>query len=453
MSDLKTGVQAQEPAAENNSPRPQLQFLDVDRLQVFPQARGVAFEDLDVADLVDSVRAHGVEQPLIVCPIDKDPEGFAVICGHRRLKAAIETGAATVPVLIREDLQFGQSESAEPIQRLQIEENLHRQQLTPLQEAQAIKGYMKTHNLSVSATAKNLALSRPFVQDAIKIAELEKLASGGARRLAPPDSKGKDPKDIFAGLSKSHLLLLANNRKESCFDQLLARCQRGDSVRALRRFLEATGKAAKKKSKPLQTVRVYSATLFNGQARIAATLEAEDAFLASEAAVDAEIRQEAQTATQDMMDALIQAVVALPAESAATAGETQSPNPTGETGRDPAVVEPTDNPPKGLRPAPEGWETMSTEHLVALAAPPVEATHAYWHQIKDSFQDTIAPVAFKAEMEDMAVLGEFANLILLGMRDHRHVSWYNANIRAKIGAKTRGRRPFFPIDTRRLNHA
>jgi len=447
MSDLKTGVQAQEPAAENNSPRPQLQFLDVDRLQVFPQARGVAFEDLDVADLVDSVRAHGVEQPLIVCAIDKEPEAFAVICGHRRLKAAIETGAATVPVLIREDLQFGQSESAEPIQRLQIEENLHRQQLTPLQEAQAIQSYMKTHNLSTRAAARNLGMSRSLVQDCVKIAVLANQAGKVATRVATPGTD-RTLADILAPLPKKILLILAKNRNATFFPKLLERGQRGDSVRSMERYIRSLNQTDEATPKTFETVRAFSASFLHRQARLVAKLEVAPALLAGEVQPDDDALRETEPKARDMMGAIVEAIGALVSDSPEKP-ESQKP----KMERADASTEPTDNPNKGLRPAPEGWETLTTEHLVALAAPPAEATHAYWHQIKDSFQDTIAPVAFKAEMEDMAVLGEFANLILLGMRDHRHVSWYNANIRAKIGAKTRGRRPFFPIDTRRLDHA
>ena len=158
--------------------------VSIQNLKTFPQTRGVALEDLDITDLQESVRENGIHQPLLVCEIDGEPGTWAVICGHRRLKAAMACRLAQVPVLIRKDVVYGQESFRQQIDTIQIEENLQRQDLNAAQEARAIQQYKTRHKLNNVQLARKLGIPRPTVQDSLRISNF---VNGlmGANYLAP----------------------------------------------------------------------------------------------------------------------------------------------------------------------------------------------------------------------------------------------------------------------------
>ncbi len=446
---------------------PQLHLVTVSQLKTFPQTRGVAFEDLDVADLIPSVEAHGVEQPLTVCGIKGEPDCYGVICGHRRLKAAQKTGQSHVPVLIRRNLFFGQKACREPIQRLQIEENLHHQRLTPIQEALAIQGYLQEHQLSEKETARNLGLPRTNVRECLKIARLVSEGGGGGRP-SPLDPHEQNSRDNLEGLSKSLLLLLAEHREAPIFPKLLARCRQGHSVRALQRYASAGGRQTKnKKPKPFLTVRRLTATLWDGQARVTAKVEAADAFLRSDAPLDPKCLQRNESSIREWLDVLKHAIAAiapnasmgstdhnanqaeadLPAPTVIEPWDTDGPSEGDLAAATPSANRPRKKPMKPSRPPGEASAGSYVAELMARADPPSEAARRYWAEVLDNLRKPpMSDWEYQVYLKSSEAVGEIGDTVLVALGGRTSCMWARKVCGDLLAELTQGKRPIELID-------
>jgi ParB family chromosome partitioning protein len=113
-------------------------------------------------ELVDSIRVHGILEPLIVTPT---ASGYELIVGHRRLAAATLAGLATVPAIVR---------SATAQQKLEIAlvENLQRHALNPLEEARAFQRLATEFDLTHAAIARQVGRSRAAVTNTVRLLQL-----------------------------------------------------------------------------------------------------------------------------------------------------------------------------------------------------------------------------------------------------------------------------------------
>lgn len=158
--------------------------IDIDMLQPNPlQPRGLITPD-SLIELVDSVREHGVLEPLVVA---KTPAGYQIIAGERRWRASKVAGMAKVPVIIKETTAQGMLEMA-------IIENVQRIDLNPLERAQAFKRLIDEFGLSTGEIAIKVGKSAPYVSNTLRLLVLpdalkDAIASGAtteghARALA-----------------------------------------------------------------------------------------------------------------------------------------------------------------------------------------------------------------------------------------------------------------------------
>jgi ParB family chromosome partitioning protein len=113
-------------------------------------------------ELVDSVRQHGILEPLIVT---RTGEGYELVVGHRRLAAAVLAGLPTVPAIIR---------SATNQQKLELAlvENLQRHELNPLEEARAFQRLATEFDLTHAQIAERVGRSRTGVTNALRLLKL-----------------------------------------------------------------------------------------------------------------------------------------------------------------------------------------------------------------------------------------------------------------------------------------
>ena len=125
-----------------------------------------AFNDDSLQALASSVRELGVLQPLIVRPVDGEPEIFELIAGERRWRAATLAGLETVPVLVQVDVN----------DRLSLEqavvENLHRVDLHPLEEAAAYQQLIDEFDLTHEQVAQRVGKSRANVTNTLRLLQL-----------------------------------------------------------------------------------------------------------------------------------------------------------------------------------------------------------------------------------------------------------------------------------------
>ena len=136
--------------------------LPIDHLQPNPlQPRGVITPD-SLADLVDSIKIHGVIQPLIVA---LTPAGYQIIAGERRWRASRIAGLTHVPVKIKETTPQGMLEMA-------IIENVQRTDLNPVDRAKSFDRLMNEFNLSNQEVASRIGKSPAYVSNSLRLLQL-----------------------------------------------------------------------------------------------------------------------------------------------------------------------------------------------------------------------------------------------------------------------------------------
>jgi ParB family chromosome partitioning protein len=126
------------------------------------QPRG-GFDTESLEALARSIREVGVLQPIVVRRVNG---GYELVAGERRLRAAGLAGLATVPAIIRDT--EGETESL----REALIENIHRQDLSPLEQAAAFQELQEDLGLSQEALAQRLGHSRPHVANTIRLLQL-----------------------------------------------------------------------------------------------------------------------------------------------------------------------------------------------------------------------------------------------------------------------------------------
>lgn len=153
------------------------------------------FDEDALNELADSIAEHGVLQPLLVRPMADG--AYQIIAGERRWRAARMAGLTEVPVLVKE---ISESE----IMELALVENLQREDLNPIEEAEGLQVLMDTYGMTQEEAAKRVGKSRPAVANATRLLALPKkviellkdgsISAGHARALLAlaDDDKIKD---------------------------------------------------------------------------------------------------------------------------------------------------------------------------------------------------------------------------------------------------------------------
>jgi len=166
----------------------EVQDLEISLLQPNPlQPRG-SIQPETLVDLVDSIREHGIIEPLVVA---KTPAGYQIIAGERRWRASRLAGLKTVPCLVKETTPQGMLEMA-------IVENVQRVDLNAIERAQAFIRLMEEFHLSNAEIAKRVGKSPAYVSNSIRLLSLPdalkdglisgQITEGHARALAAIDN-------------------------------------------------------------------------------------------------------------------------------------------------------------------------------------------------------------------------------------------------------------------------
>lgn len=167
--------------SENRDSTVMLKIADVEPNREQPRTE---FDEEALATLCESIREHGVLQPILVRPIFGG--GYQIVAGERRYRASMLAGLTEIPALIRELDDLKTMEIA-------LIENLQRENLSPVEEAKGYKVLMDTHGLTQEEVATSVGKSRPAVANALRLLKLPeyvlalvsegKLSAGHARAL------------------------------------------------------------------------------------------------------------------------------------------------------------------------------------------------------------------------------------------------------------------------------
>lgn len=159
--------------------------FDITKIEPNPYQPRMHIDPSELVELSDSIREHGVIQPLLISK-KKEGEGYYLIAGERRFRAAQLAGLKGVPVVI-------QDTSPQEMLELALIENIQRKDLNSIEEALAFKQLQDQFGLTQTDIAKKMGLSRVAVTNKIRLLGLpeivreavlnEKLSEGHARAL------------------------------------------------------------------------------------------------------------------------------------------------------------------------------------------------------------------------------------------------------------------------------
>ena len=171
------------------TPKDAITMINIDELRSNPYQPRKDFNEEALKELAESIKEHGVFQPIIV---KKAIKGYEIIVGERRVKASKLAGLKEVPAIIRD---FNDTQMME----IALLENLQRENLNAIEEAIAYKKLIETLSLTQDSLAKRLGKSRSHITNMLGILTLpesiqkdiidKKISMGHARVLSKIESK------------------------------------------------------------------------------------------------------------------------------------------------------------------------------------------------------------------------------------------------------------------------
>jgi len=179
---------AQGISAEGNLVESNLMELDIDRLDPAGDQPRSIFKESKLEELAQSIRHNGIIQPLVV---RRNGERFEIIAGERRWRAAQKAGLHKIPCVIKDV-------SSENVLEISLIENIQREELNPIEEANAFKRLLEMRDLTQEEVARRVGKDRSSITNALRLLRLpvelqrlveeEKLSMGHARALLSIDS-------------------------------------------------------------------------------------------------------------------------------------------------------------------------------------------------------------------------------------------------------------------------
>ncbi|MFA6285529.1 MAG: ParB/RepB/Spo0J family partition protein [Parcubacteria group bacterium] len=191
-------------------------FLEVpiEKVASNPQQPRHNFDEKELQDLSNSIKEHGIIQPLVVAKIA--PDQYELIAGERRLKASKMAGLKMVPVIVREE--SGEREKLE----LALVENVQRHDLDVLEEARAYKKLIEEFDLTQEDVADKVGKSRSAVANKVRLLGLPieiqraltegKISEGHARSILAIENPEKQ-RALFEMILKDNLTVRQTEEK------------------------------------------------------------------------------------------------------------------------------------------------------------------------------------------------------------------------------------------------
>ena len=200
-------------AAHVERPRAQRK-VPIEFLKPNPRNPRRAFSDTELAELSDSIRQHGVIQPIVVRPVEGAHDRYEIIAGERRWRAAQAAGLHEVPIV---PVDVSDSDALE----IAIIENVQRENLNPMEEAQGYHALANDFKRSQEDIAKIVGKSRSHVANMMRLTKLPaevqdyitsgRLSAGHARALiGVPDPLSAARKIVEEGLNVRQTEALAH---------------------------------------------------------------------------------------------------------------------------------------------------------------------------------------------------------------------------------------------------
>ena len=199
-----------------------VQYIDINDIKPNRNQPRKKFDAEGLRELAESIKEHGIIQPLIVRRSDT---GYELVAGERRWRAARDAEISKVPCIVRE---FTDEENA----LIAIIENMQREDLDPVEEAEGLETMMKEYGLTQEEVSRSVGKSRPYITNSLRLLKL------------PPHIKEK----ISEGaISAGHARALLAVKSKTLQDQICQKIEKeGLSVRETEQLVKGGGKAKRR---------------------------------------------------------------------------------------------------------------------------------------------------------------------------------------------------------------
>lgn len=138
--------------------------INLDEIRSNPYQPRTYFDETSLQELAGSIKEHGIIEPIIV---KKSIKGYDLVAGERRTKASRLAGLKTIPAIVKEFTD-------EQMLELALIENIQREDLTPIEEANAYKNYIEKMEVTQEETAKRFGKSRSYITNLLGLLSLPK---------------------------------------------------------------------------------------------------------------------------------------------------------------------------------------------------------------------------------------------------------------------------------------
>lgn len=238
-TSLGRGLTALIPKAASSTPVPV--DIPVDRIERNPYQPRTAFEQESLQGLAQSLAAHGVLQPILVT---ETLDGYRLIAGERRLRAAQMAGLTRIPAIVRQTAGRDQLELA-------LVENVQRADLNAMEEARAYRQLANEFQLSHDEIATRVGKARSTIANTVRLLELDPAVQESVERGAISEGHGRclvglppaQQRDLAAliesrDLSVRQVETLARRLREVAADPVAAPATAGDVDEELERVAD-----------------------------------------------------------------------------------------------------------------------------------------------------------------------------------------------------------------------
>lgn len=216
-SDISTNMTSQEAATDSNAGG--ILYIDINDIKPNVNQPRKAFDEEKLEDLAASIKEHGLIQPVVLRSVGT---GYEIVAGERRWRAARKAGVKEIPCIVREL-------SDEENMLLAIIENMQREDLNPIEEAEGINQMIDTYGLTQDDVSRSVGKSRPYITNCLRLLKLPEdiqrfvadgqLSAGHARAIVSAGSKEKQialaQRAVKEGLSVRQIEKLAKESKNS----------------------------------------------------------------------------------------------------------------------------------------------------------------------------------------------------------------------------------------------
>ena len=216
VNEASTAAPAEKSVKEENNAGDIL-YVDINDIKPNTNQPRKTFDEEKLEDLAASIKEHGLIQPIVLRSVGA---GYEIVAGERRWRAARKVGVKKIPCIVREL-------SDEENMLLSIIENMQREDLNPIEEAEGLNQMIDTYGLTQDQVSKSVGKSRPYITNCLRLLKLPEairefvadglLSAGHARAIVSAGTKEKQialaEKAVKEGLSVRQIEKLAKESK------------------------------------------------------------------------------------------------------------------------------------------------------------------------------------------------------------------------------------------------